>query len=151
VAEVCNLALVSAGGYPLDINLIQSHKSMDHAAGVLADDGVMIAVSECTNGMGSDTFMQWFDIRDTRVLARRLYDEYALNGHTALSIMKKLERLRIILVSSLPRETVEATGMIHAPGLQEALSLAQDLLGEVGLTYVFPCAWGILPVTPAQG
>jgi nickel-dependent lactate racemase len=131
----CDLAIVSAGGHPLDLNLIQSHKSIDHAYHIVRDGGVMIAVCACENGMGSDTFMQWFDLGDAVSVCRRLLESYALNGHTALAIMKKLERINIILVSSLPREAVRRTGMLYASDVGEAVAQAQSLLDGAGLTY----------------
>lgn len=147
IKEKCSLAIVSAGGRPLDTDLIQSHKSMDHAAESIRDGGVMIALAECGNGMGSETFMQWFDMCGPEAVCTRLLDNYELNGHTALALMKKLERFRILLVSSLPKETVERTGMVPVASAGEALALAGALIGEDALTYIFPCAWGILPVT----
>lgn len=147
VTEKCNLAIVSAGGRPLDSDLVQSHKSIDHAAESIRDGGVMIALAECAAGMGSETFMQWFDICDTKAICTKLLENYELNGHTALALMKKLERFRIVFVSSLPKETVERTGMVAVASAEEALGLAATLIGENALTYVFPCAWGILPVT----
>jgi hypothetical protein len=37
--------------------------------------------------------------------------------------------------------------MMAVASAEEALDLAATLIGENALTYVFPCAWGILPVT----
>jgi nickel-dependent lactate racemase len=146
VAGKCSLAIVSAGGNPLDIDFIQSHKSIDHAAGCILDGGVMIAVAECTDGMASETFLPWFDTCDSTAVCKRLLEDYELNGHTALSLMKKLERFKIFLVSSIRPDIIERTGMTPVESLEEALSQAGALVGEDALTYVFPCAWGILPV-----
>jgi nickel-dependent lactate racemase len=145
-SEKCGLAIVSPGGRPLDTDLVQSHKAIDHAAESVRDGGVMIVLAECDNGMGSDTFIQWFDMCDPEAICKKLLANYELNGHTALALMKKLERFRILLVSSLPKETVERTGMVPVANAKEALDLAGALIGEDVLTYVFPCAWGILPV-----
>lgn len=146
IPEASDLAVVSAGGYPLDINFIQSHKSMDHVAGSIRPGGVMIVLAECGNGAGSATFLPWFDIKDQQAVSRKLLEQYELNGHTALSLMKKLERVRIIFVSSLERRTVERMGMIPAADVGEAMALAKPHLGEEALVHIFPCAWGILPV-----
>jgi nickel-dependent lactate racemase len=146
VRRRCDLAIVSAAGYPFDINLIQTHKSIDHAAACIRDGGVMIAVGECAGGIGSESFLPWFDLGDAKAIGRGLLKRYELNGHTALSLVKKLERMRIILVSSLGKQVVERTGMIHAEGVEEALEVAETMVGGDALTYVLPQAWGILPV-----
>jgi nickel-dependent lactate racemase len=146
IPEACDLAIVSAGGYPLDSDFIQSHKSMDHVAGSIRPGGVMIVLAECGNGAGSETFLPWFDIGDQQAVSRKLLEQYELNGHTALSLMKKLERIRIIFVSSLERQTVGRMGMIPAADVGEAMELAKRHLGGEALVHVFPCAWGILPM-----
>lgn len=146
VGRRCDLAIASAGGHPLDVNLIQAHKSIDHAAQSVRDRGVVVAVAECSGGVGSDTFMPWFGIGNTGEVSRKLKADYQLNGQTALSLLKKLERLKIILVSSLDRRLVESTGMIAAGGIDEALVFAARCVGKNPLTYVFPTVWGILPV-----
>jgi nickel-dependent lactate racemase len=146
IADRCGLAVLSAGGYPLDIDFIQSHKSIDHTIESVRDGGVMIVLAECSSGAGSETFLPWFDLEDRRAVSARLLEQYELNGHTALSLMKKLERVRMVFVSSLKKETVERMGMIPAENLDQALRVAESLIGDNVLTYVFPCAWGILPV-----
>jgi nickel-dependent lactate racemase len=146
VGEKCDLAIVSAGGYPLDIDFIQSHKSIDHAAECLKPGGVMIAVMECSNGTGSDTFLPWFETCDTKAICTKLLENYELNGHTALSLMKKLERMSILFVSSLPEDIVDRMGMTPAVSLSEAVGKAKAIVGDGALTYVLPCAWGILPI-----
>jgi hypothetical protein len=90
--------------------------------------------------------MSWFELGDAEAVAKRLLWQYQIHGHSALALMKKLERVRVILVSSLPRRTVECLGMMAAEDIEEALSMANRYSGEQGLTYFFPCAWGILPV-----
>jgi nickel-dependent lactate racemase len=144
--EQCDLAIASAGGRPLDLNLIQAHKTIDHASGIVRDGGVVIVAAECPDGLGSDDLMSWMELGDTTAISKRLLWQYRIHGHTALALMKKLERVRVILVSSLPRQTVGDLGMVAARDADEALSLATRHLGEQGMTYVFPCAWGILPV-----
>jgi nickel-dependent lactate racemase len=146
VGERCDLAIASAGGHPFDIDLVQAHKSIDHAAHCLKDGGVIIALAECPNGLGSDDLMTWFDLGGARAISRRLMWQYGIHGHTALSIAMKLERMRIILLSSLDSATVKRTGMIPARDMEEAVSVARSQMGGDGLTYVFPCSWGILPV-----
>jgi nickel-dependent lactate racemase len=146
VGQRCDLAIASAGGFPYDINFVQAHKTIDHAAESVKDGGVAVVLAECADGLGSDNLITWFELGDAEAVSKRLLWQYQIHGHTALALMKKLERIKIVLVSSLPRETVEKMGMIPARDVKDALSTAESLLRGDGLTYVFPCAWGILPV-----
>jgi nickel-dependent lactate racemase len=149
IDEPCDVAITSAGGYPLDVNMIQSHKSLEHAAAAVRDGGVLIGVLACEDGIGSDTFLPWFRYGDSAQVARNLYRNYQLNGHTALSFIKKRERLNIILVTTLPPETVKAMGVTGAENVDAALRRAETIVGENARVYVFPRAWGLLPEVKA--
>ena len=146
VGERCDLAIASAGGHPLDLNFIQAHKSIDHAAESVRDGGVIVALAECPNGIGSSDLMEWLVLGGAEAVSGRLLRHYGIHGHTALSLLKKLERLKVVLISSLPDDTVRRMGLDPARDLEHALSIAGSYLDGGGLTYVFPCAWGILPV-----
>lgn len=145
VGARCDLAVASAGGLPWDVDLIQAHKAIDHAAEAVRDGGAVVAVAQCSAGVGSETFLPWFDLGGSRAVAAGLKRDYRLNGQTALSLLKKLERLRIILVSSLDPGVVRRTGMECASTLDEAVAVAEQYLGGDPMIYVLPNASGILP------
>lgn len=142
----CDIAVASAGGDPLDVNMIQSHKSLEHAAASVRDGGAVIGLLACGDGIGSDTFLPWFEYRDSGEVTRNLYANYQLNGHTALSFMRKRERINLIIVSELAREVIEGLGAVYAENLDEALHKAEAIAGDGARIYVFPRAWGLLPV-----
>ena len=105
-----------------------------------------MALAECPNGIGSSDLMDWLDLGSSEAVSGRLMRHYGIHGHTALSLLKKLERLKVVLISSLADDTVKRMGLVPARDLEHALSIAGSFLDTGGLTYVFPCAWGILPV-----
>lgn len=146
VPRRCDLAIASAGGFPFDIDLIQSHKAIDHVAECIEDGGAMVMAAECAYGLGSESFMSWFDLGSIRQVGKKLLEHYELNGHTALALMKKIERFSIILVCSLDRKLVEKMGMIHASSVEEGIGIAKKIVGADPLTYVFPQASGVVPV-----
>ena len=47
------LVIASAGGYPKDINMIQSHKALDNAFLATEPGGVLILLAKCPDGFGS--------------------------------------------------------------------------------------------------
>lgn len=142
----CDIAIASAGGHPFDMNLIQAHKSLEHAAASVRDGGVVVGVLACREGVGSDTFMPWFEYADSGEVMRDLYSDYELNGHTALSFMQKRERVSIILLSELPEGTVSKLGVTPARDISDAVAKAEAIAGPDARVCVFPRAWGLLPV-----
>jgi nickel-dependent lactate racemase len=115
------VVIVSCGGYPYDINLIQAHKALDMAAHACADGGTIIMLAECPDGLGQPTFLKWFEEGDSRALEARLRNAYEVNGQTAWSLLMKAERYRIHLVSDLPDGEVRHMRMIPAHSLADVV------------------------------
>ena len=106
-----DLVLASCGGFPKDINLIQSHKAIHHAAAFVRDGGRLILLAGCSDGVGSETFLPWFDMGGWHAAFDRLADRYAGNGGTALAMMEKVRRIDISLVSGLAPEVADKIGV----------------------------------------
>jgi lactate racemase len=146
IREKADLVVVSCGGFPKDINLIQAHKSMEYASRALKPGGVMILLAECRDGYGNATFFDWFRFPSCGELESALRQHYEINGQTAWSLKEKAERFRIVLVSQLPPAEVRVMGMIPAQTPQLALDLALPLLPEGFSAYLIPEGGTVLPV-----
>jgi len=134
------LVIVSAGGAPRDVNLIQSHKAMEHASQVLAEGGTMIALAECAQGLGRDDFLRWFAPGGARATALMLAEDYKINGQTAWGLRRKAERFRLLLVSALEADVVRHMGLEPHTTLESALSTVQSAPG-----YIIPGGLTTLP------
>ena len=121
IPEKRDVVIVSCGGFPHDINLIQAHKSLDMAASACGDGGSIVLLAECRDGLGRTDFLKWFDASSSNELEQRLRTEYEVNGQTAWSLLTKAERYRVVLVSALPPDDVKKMRMIPAGNLAEAL------------------------------
>jgi nickel-dependent lactate racemase len=146
IADKADLVVVSCGGFPKDINLIQAHKSMEYASRALKPGGVMIMLAECRDGYGNPTFFDWFRFPTCGELEAALRKRYEINGQTAWSVKEKAERFRILLVSQLPPEEVRTMGMLPAATLQDALDQAFAMLPEDFSAYLIPEGGTVLPV-----
>ena len=136
------VVIVSCGGSPYDINMIQAHKALDMAAEACVKGGVIILLAECRDGLGRADFLKWFDSPDSRALERRLRDSYEVNGQTAWALLTKTERFRVYLLSELGDDEVRRMRMVPVRSLGEALAdVGQDARG-----YVIPRGAALLPV-----
>jgi nickel-dependent lactate racemase len=144
--EKADLMIVSCGGFPKDINLIQAHKSMEYASQALKDGGVMIFLAECSDGFGNATFFDWFRHKRLDEFEQALREKYEINGQTAYSILQKAQRFGIILVSQFHDHQVEEMGMMAAHSLDDALAKAQGLLPADWRALVMPEGGSVLPV-----
>ena len=96
------LVIVSCGGSPYDLNMIQAHKALDMAAQACVDGGLILLLAECGDGLGRADFLKWFESPDSRGLENRLRTAYEVNGQTAWALLTKTERFRVHVVTKLP-------------------------------------------------
>jgi len=118
--------IVSCGGFPHDINLIQAHKALEMASYACNDGGSIILLAECRDGFGRPDFLKWFESADSLALERRLVEEYEVNGQTAWSLLSKAERFHVQLVSDLVADDVRRMRMEPASNLEDAMKRAGD-------------------------
>lgn len=111
IAEKRDVVIVSCGGYPYDLNIIQAHKALEAASKACVDGGTMILLAECPDGPGRKDFLDWFECENSSRMADRLCEKYRVNGQTAWSLMKKTERFEIKMVSGLDAEATARMGI----------------------------------------
>ena len=137
--------VASAGGFPKDINFIQSHKALDQAFQAVEDGGVLILLAECADGFGSPTFFPWFRFETPEEMEAELRANYRIYGQTAHATFVKTRACRVILVSSLKPADVGKMGMTPASSIEEALRMAEGMLGTLPTPLVIPDAGYVLP------
>ena len=141
-----DIVLVSAGGYPKDINMYQAQKAMDNAKHVVKEGGAMVLVAQCTECLGNDVFACWVDeATSIEAQAGRMDEHFELGGHKASVIAKTAMKCDIYLVSDIPDETVRKMFLIPAKTPEEALSAAFKKLGPDARVLVSPHGGMVLP------
>jgi nickel-dependent lactate racemase len=150
VSERRPLVIASAGGAPRDCNLIQSHRGLHRAFRLVKEGGRLLYFAQCEQGVGSSTFLPWFEFSTSAKIAAELKNRFTLNGQTAVALRQKTEKAEITLVSDLDSATVSKTGMkpIRPPksevfDLREAL---QETSSE-SRGWIIPQASEFLPLT----
>lgn len=119
IAKKREVVVVSCGGGPFDINMIQAHKALDAAANACVDGGTIIWLAECSEGMGRADFLKWFEAENSGALAEKLCEGYQVNGQTAWALLKKAERFRIRIITNLTQEETRQMQLQKARGLDE--------------------------------
>ncbi|MDX6531444.1 MAG: lactate racemase [Blastocatellia bacterium] len=142
IEEKRELVIVSSGGSPYDLNLIQAHKALDMAAHACLDGGTIILLAECGDGPGRTDFLKWFDSTDSSALEDRLRTGYEVNGQTAWALLTKAERFRVHLVTELPNDDVRRMRMTAADSLKAVVAT----LSTVAKGYIMPRGAALLPI-----
>jgi len=127
-----DVVFASCGGYPKDINFIQSHKAIHNAAPFVRDGGRLVILAQCSDGVGSKTFLPWFEMGGWNTCFDKLSRRYEGNGGTALSMMSKLERIRILVVTELSDDLAKSIGFENIT-VEEAQRTAEKSNGRVAV------------------
>src|SRR5262245_45218824 len=143
-----DLVIASAGGAPSDVDLIQSHKAFEAAAGALRPGGVFVLVARCGRGAGSADFLDAFARGGEREMVEALLGDFRVYAQTALSWYRKAKRFRLVLVSDLSEAVARKVGAEPARDLEHALALAAEHVPRGARGWLLPRAPRIL-VEPA--
>ena len=149
LAEPADLAIISCGGEPKDINFIQSQKALDYGCRAVREGGTIIMLAACRDGFGYPTFYGWFRYQDLDEFEAALRADYQINGQTAHATLYKARRFWVILVSGFDAEQTETMGMEKAADLQAAIELAKSGLPTDPQVVVIPDGGTVLPVVEA--
>jgi len=128
--KLYDLVVASAGGYPKDINFIQSHKSIHNAASFVKDGGTLVILAECIDGIGNKAFMELFSLGGPAGIFREMEKQYKNNAGTALATIQKSKRISIRFVTSLDEESCSMMGTVKTTE-KEATELVASETGDV--------------------
>lgn len=145
-----DIAITTNGGYPLDQNLYQAVKGMTAAEATVRKGGVIIIAARCEDGHGGEMFLDTFkNEKDlNRMMAcfmGRKAGETIPDQWQSQIFARVLLWSTVIMVTEAPREMVEDLHMRWAPSLEEALRMADAILGhDKGAITAIPDGIGVI-------
>ncbi len=146
-----DIVVASSGGNPLDVDLFQAFKAVDHALEVVKRGGVIVLVAECPEGHGNQSFYDWMSkYSDLKVVEREIKRNFVVGGHRAYYLLKALQNHRIILVSSMP--DFYATNVFKlktARAVNDGLEEAFNIVGRNVRVWTMPYGNFTLPEVKA--
>lgn len=147
IGDRADIVIVSAGGFPKDINVYQAQKALDNAVCAARSGGVVIWVASCGEGLGSRTFSDWIkEARKPEDLIERVKSDFQLGGHKAAAIALALKKASIFLVSDLEDEVVRSFFVEPVENLEKAVEKALAMTGSRAKIIVMPAGGSTLPV-----
>lgn len=136
------IVITSNNGYPMDQNIYQSVKGMATAGACCEKGGVIIMVSECREGCGAEGFYRTFSQEDDskkileKILSIGRNDTEADQWQSQIFARIVCE-FQVILVSSVDPELVRQMHLLPADSLEQALAMAEAILGgEQNITVI---------------
>jgi nickel-dependent lactate racemase len=128
LAEVDGLldaVVVSAGGHPVDRDLVQAHKALDAVSPIVRDGGSIVLVAEGRDGVGNPEVVEGLVLETPERIETALRNDFRVGVHTALALAEKTRRFEVLAVTHLHDELLEAAGIHPVASLEEALERVQ--------------------------
>jgi len=138
-AKLADIVITTNGGYPLDQNIYQAVKGMTAAEATVKPGGVIIMLARSNDGHGGEGFYHQMadepDIDKTMALfmARGRNETVSDQWQTQIFI-RVLKRASVIYVSEAEDQLVRDLHMIPAHSLEEAMKLAEEIVGSTDAT-----------------
>jgi len=141
--KLADIVITTNGGYPLDQNIYQSVKGMTAAEATCKKGGVIIIASECADGHGGDFFYNTFAKANS---VQYVMDEIMARDRTktipdqweSQILARILLKYQLIMVTGAPKCMVESMHMKWASSVEEAIEMADEMLGDINKITVIP-------------
>ena len=145
IPSPADIVVVSAGGYPKDLNMYQAQKALDNAVHAVKRGGIIVWLAECREGFGSDTFEKWMTEYSPSFRIEEIKRNFVLGGHKAAAVAIAGQKADIYFVGTMDEETVLKCGLKPFSSLEKAFAAATEVLGENSSVIVMPYGGSTLP------
>lgn len=147
IDKPADAVVVSAGGYPKDINMYQAQKALENASYCVKKGAPIILLAECREGPGEETFVQWLKEEDSfDSLAERTNHQFELGGHKAFAVSRVTKDFDVYLFSELSAEFVKSGFMTPLHTIEQINELIREKLSARKLIYFIPHGVNTVPV-----
>ncbi len=142
IQREADVVIASCGGFPKDINLYQSTKTLFNAAQAVKKGGALILLAECREGGGAKDFFDWNVPLKQGVLDEALRKDFTIGGYIFYAACETIRKARTLLLGEIDPEEVRAMGI-------QAFTRMEDLLSQVDFSgkevYVIPYGGSVMP------
>jgi nickel-dependent lactate racemase len=131
IQEQADIVIASAGGYPKDINLYQSQKTIDNAVYAMKPGGVAIILAECPDIKEPNEFFDWFNYPTFFDMEKAVRKNFLISGWVAVRQLEYANKGHIILVTQEKNiKLSQNAGVQGVTTMEEALAIAYGKCGS---------------------
>ena len=137
------IVITSNNGYPLDQNIYQAVKGMSTAESFCKEGGIIIMTAACEDGHGGDSFYKTFASGKTPGEILNDIESHSPSETFAdqwqIQILARImSKYKVILISKADPSLVGSMQMIPASNLNEAIEIADTMVGTEEKITVIP-------------
>ncbi|HSR12317.1 MAG TPA: nickel-dependent lactate racemase [Thermodesulfobacteriota bacterium] len=148
IEEEADVVIATAGGYPRDINLYQTGKTMDNAYYAMKKGGAAVILAECPDITEPREFFQWLEYPSAFELEKALRESFTIAGWVALKEVECNNRGPFIIVTRPENfQFLRQTPFITVATIEEGLRAAYEKCGAANpKVTVMPQGANTLPI-----
>jgi len=135
VSNLAAVLVVSAGGAPHDINLLQSHKALYNGCQMAGDGSSVLFYAACGEGVGSESLVAGLQAPRDKFLARARED-YDLNNQAVVSLLGLTSRFRVGMVTELEPELLQSAGITPVDNPEAFIAGSLDTHGASSVSVI---------------
>ena len=121
IEKEADIVIASCGGYPKDINLYQSTKSIFNATRAVKKGGTVIFLAECREGGGAPDFFSWIDPLKRGVLDEELRANFTIGGYIFYALCEAIAKSNLLMLSEIDPNFVKDLNIDSYKNIDELL------------------------------
>lgn len=127
-----DIIIIASDGHPHDINLYQALKALYTASQVIAENGAIILIAACPDGMGNDRYIRWMEAYSSAPeIKEALTEDFKIGAHKAFYHRNTIEQNQVILLSEMNASYVkDHLGFTPTDTLEHAVMKAKGMVKE---------------------
>lgn len=142
IEQEADVVIASCGGFPKDMNLYQSTKTLFNASRAVKPGGTLILLAECREGGGAKDFFDWNVPLQEGRLDEALRQDFTIGGYIFYAACESIRRADTLLLGEIDPSLVQDMGI-------RAFRKPADLLSQVDFSgkdiYVIPYGGSVMP------
>lgn len=138
-----DIVIASCGGYPKDINLYQSTKSLFNATRAVKKGGTLLLLAECIEGGGAPDFFSWIEPLKRGVLDEELRANFTIGGYIFYAACEAISKCNVMMLTSIEPGVAKDMKITASNNIEELLSKINLENKDV---YVIPYVGNVVPL-----
>jgi nickel-dependent lactate racemase len=123
--------VVTCVQHPYDINFYQAQKAMENAKLALRDDGIIIAVSKCRQGVGEDNFVKFLaSFKSPQQALKQVANEFKIGYQKVVRLAQLLSSSEVWTVMDIDDKIIQSVFMTPFPNANDAIQAAIKKKGK---------------------
>ncbi|MDF2880547.1 MAG: hypothetical protein K0R54_1104 [Clostridiaceae bacterium] len=145
INDLADEIIISAGGYPKDIDLYQASKALSNAKEAVKKGGKIVLFAKCVEGIGNKEMKEIINNFENNLEREdELRRSFTIAKFTAYLICKIAEEYNVILISDICSETVNKANINVIKDNEEISALFKNK--NTQKIYIMPNGSNILPI-----